>query len=131
MRGVGDYRDWAESATVLRSYQLLIVVSRDLVLPVVCRGELGFPEGRYVYTGSARRGMGVRNRRHLIPGRPRRWHIDYLLAEPDVRVMAVERCREEECALNKRTRATPVNPGFGASDCRSGCGSHLKYLGAS
>ena len=108
MRGVGDYRDWAESATVLRSYQLLIVVSGDLGLPVVCRGEPGFPKGRYVYTGSARRGLEVRIQRHLIPGKPRRWHIDYLLAEPDVRVMAVERCREEECALNQRTGGRPL-----------------------
>jgi Uri superfamily endonuclease len=131
MRGVGDHRDWAESATKLRSYQLLIVVSRDLVLPVGRLGEFGFPKGRYVYTGSARRGMEARIRRHLIPGKRRHWHIDYLLAEPDVRVTAVERHREEECALNQRGPGAPIIPGFGASDCRSGCGSHLKYLGAS
>jgi len=131
MPRVSDYRDHLESATGLRSYQLLIAVSRDLVLPVGRLGELGFPKGRYVYTGSARRGMDARIQRHLIPGKPRHWHIDYLLAGPDVRVTAVERHSDDECVLNQRTPGVPIIPGFGASDCRSGCGSHLKYLGAS
>jgi Uri superfamily endonuclease len=59
-----------------------------------------------------------------------RWHIDYLLAAEGVELFCVGRSTRGECALNRGTwwRAYMV-PGFGASDCRKACGSHLRYLG--
>ena len=111
------------------SYQLHIDVER----PVRCRvgrlGEFDFPAGRYVYTGSARRGLEARIARHLRQDKTLRWHIDYLLAAPGVRVRSVTRSSRPECHWNQATRGRLVARGFGASDCRAGCDAHLKWQG--
>lgn len=91
-------------------------------------GEFEFPAGRYCYTGSALRNLEARIRRHLSPVKKMHWHIDYLLAAPGVSVCAVRRFREGECTVNRRTAGDIPVPGFGASDCRAGCGSHLKRV---
>lgn len=114
---------------VPRTYQLLIEVTE---LVRVCVGRLGtydFPVGRYVYTGSALRNFEARVNRHLSMAKRMHWHIDYLLAAPGVRVLEVLRFGEAECFVNQRTEGETPVAGFGASDCRVGCGSHLKWLG--
>jgi Uri superfamily endonuclease len=112
------------------SYQLAIELERPLVLKVGRLGEFLFPAGRYVYTGSARRQMEARIARHLRRDKPLRWHIDWLLASGDAQVVSVRRSGIGECLLNQRVGGIVPAPGFGASDCRNGCGSHLRYLGA-
>lgn len=92
-------------------------------------GTFDFPAGRYVYTGSAKRYFQARIHRHLRQEKTLRWHIDYLLTAPGVTVTSVQSSSADECGLNQSTGGTVVVPGFGASDCRRGCGSHLKYLG--
>jgi len=94
-------------------------------------GEFDFPAGDYVYTGSARRNLEARVARHLRREKRLRWHIDYLLAAPGVTVSEVRRSDVAECALNQATVGRAPVPGFGASDCRQGCGSHLKFVGQS
>ena len=111
------------------SYRLEIRVGRPLRLRVGRLGVFRFPAGRYLYTGSARRNLEARIARHLRPAKRLRWHIDYLLCSPGVRVLHVRRFREAECAVNRRARGVLPAPGFGAGDCRAGCGAHLKYLG--
>lgn len=111
------------------SYQLLIDVPHPIAVTVGRLGRFSFPAGRYVYTGSARRNLDARIARHLRKHKALRWHIDYLLAAPGVRVLSVRHSRREECALNRATAGSIPVPGFGASDCRAGCGSHLKRLG--
>ena len=111
------------------SYQLVIEVRRDLELEVGALGRCHFPAGTYVYTGSARRHLEARIKRHLRRDKPLRWHVDYLLAAPDVRIVEVQRSQLPECRLNARTEGEIPVPGFGASDCRKGCGSHLKRCG--
>lgn len=112
------------------SYQLII----ELAQPVCCRiGRLGVVDlaaGHYCYTGSARRAFEARINRHLRQEKTLRWHIDHLLAAPGVSVVKVLRSRRDECDLNQSRRGTVPVPGFGASDCRAGCGAHLKLLGA-
>jgi Uri superfamily endonuclease len=49
------------------SYQLLIEVPRPVRCTVGRLGKIGFPAGRYVYTGSAKRALEVRIARHLRP----------------------------------------------------------------
>jgi Uri superfamily endonuclease len=117
------------SRTPPTSYQLLIELPRALRLQVGRLGRFDFPPGRYVYTGSARRNLEARIARHLRRDKTLRWHIDYLLAAPGVAVVAVRRSTVAECELNRRTGGRVVAPGFGASDCRAGCGSHLRYFG--
>ena len=112
-----------------RTYQLHIHLSKAVHLQVGRLGEFAFPAGEYVYTGSAKRAFEARIARHLRREKTLRWHIDYLLAAPGVTVTAVLRSDADECALNRATPGDIPVPGFGASDCRQGCGSHLKCLG--
>lgn len=109
------------------TYQLLLEVERPLTVAVGRLGTFAFPAGRYVYTGSARRNFEARIARHLAVDKKLHWHIDYLLAAPGVRVVDVKRSTRPECALNRAIGGEVVVPGFGASDCRAGCGSHLKH----
>jgi Uri superfamily endonuclease len=110
------------------TYQLHIEVERALRLRVGRLGTFPVPAGRYVYTGSARRGLEARVARHLRTRKRRHWHIDHLLAADGVRVVAVGISARTECAANLAVRGTTPVPGFGASDCRAGCGAHLKRL---
>lgn len=110
------------------SYQLKIAVDRPLHLRIGRLGRFLFPAGRYVYTGSAKRNPEARIARHLRQEKTLRWHIDWLLSAPGVGVVSVRRSGERECTLNQRVAGSIVVPGFGASDCRNACGSHLRYL---
>jgi Uri superfamily endonuclease len=107
---------------------LLIEVAEPVRVTVGRLGEFEFPAGLYGYTGSALRNLEARVRRHLSPVKKMRWHIDYLLAAPGVRICEVRRFGEAECVINRQTVGEVPVPGFGASDCRAGCGSHLKRL---
>jgi Uri superfamily endonuclease len=112
-----------------RTYQLLI----EVATPVrVCVGRLGtfdFPAGLYSYTGSALRNFEARVERHRSASKKMHWHIDYLLAAPGVKVREVRRHGDAECVVNQRIFGEIPVRGFGASDCRAGCCSHLKRLG--
>ncbi|AHK79344.1 hypothetical protein M911_09520 [Ectothiorhodospira haloalkaliphila] len=111
------------------TYQLYIHLRRP------CRIQAGrlpthrLPAGWYIYTGSARQHLDARIERHLRRQKTRRWHIDWLLTRADARVVHVTLHHEAECALNARMGGDSLIPGFGASDCRAGCISHLRYLG--
>ena len=111
------------------SYQLVIEV------PAMCRVQVGrlgtfeLPAGEYVYTGSARRNFEARIARHARATKKLRWHIDYLLAAPGVRIVKIVRSRRDECRLNQSVKGTVPVTGFGASDCTARCGAHLKYRG--
>lgn len=111
------------------SYRLLIVVERTVRTRIGRLGTFDFPAGRYVYTGSAKRQLEARIARHRRREKALRWHVDYLLAAPGVRVARVLRSSRPECELNGAVRGRVVVPGFGASDCRAKCGAHLKFLG--
>jgi len=111
------------------SYQLLIEVKRPVRCTVGRLGVFDFPAGRYTYTGSARRGLEARISRHLRSGKAMHWHVDFLLAARGVRITGVIRSRRDECRLNQASPGSVLVAGFGASDCKAGCGAHLKYLG--
>ncbi|MGL6112238.1 MAG: GIY-YIG nuclease family protein [Rubrivivax sp.] len=111
------------------SYQLRFELTQPLRCVIGRLGEFEFPAGRYQYTGSARRGFEARIARHLRSQKALRWHIDYLIGAPGVRITRVIRSARDECELNQASSGVVVARGFGASDCRSGCGAHLKYLG--
>jgi Uri superfamily endonuclease len=101
-------------------------------------GKLGqalFPAGIYVYTGSAMGGLEPRLKRHLRSKKKLRWHIDYPLHAREAKIREIfiyPSSPDEECRRNRRIaalrRAEIILPKFGASDCSSGCASHLIYL---
>jgi Uri superfamily endonuclease len=118
------------------AYLLYIQVKRPIRLEVGAMGMIAFPAGQYVYVGSAHSGIEARTARHRRLAEQKsgklHWHIDYLLTNKHVQWVREEAYEDKnECALSKQIAAkkgvtVPV-PGFGASDCRSGCISHL-YL---
>lgn len=112
------------------TYQLHILVAKDVVVAVGKLGSCRFPAGEYIYTGSAKKNIAARIARHLSPAKTKRWHIDYLLAAPEVEIIGVAWSAEAECSVNRKTLGEIIISRFGATDCRGGCGSHLKFLGA-
>jgi len=120
---------WPEAGV----YQLRIRLSADARIWVGRLGLFHFPQGLYVYTGRASRGLGSRVMRYILPSGTLQWHIDYLLACKHSwleSLLLASRDPNKECAVNQRTGRSGrcVVPGFGASDCRQGCGGHLWYL---
>lgn len=114
----------------LITYQLIISIEHRIETTIGRLGRYALPAGRYVYTGSAKKNLEARIARHLRQEKSLRWHIDWLLATDGVKVVEVRRFCETECLCNQAVGGVIVVPGFGASDCRNGCGSHLRYLGA-
>jgi Uri superfamily endonuclease len=110
------------------TYQLFIAVNQTVHITVGKLGLFEFPAGSYVYTGSARKNIDARIARHLRSDKKLRWHIDYLLACRFTTITKVIRSAEPECVVNQRVAGVVVVKGFGASDCRHRCGSHLKLL---
>jgi len=120
-------------------YTLLLFLPKQVTLTIGKLGKQRFPLGYYTYTGSAL-GKGAsslkhRIARHLRKEKRRFWHIDYLLADENVSVEAVivaETNENMECKTNQHIKtimgAKVQVKGFGASDCRKNCKSHLLYF---
>lgn len=113
------------------SYCLCLRVAEAISIRVGSLGLLFFHPGRYIYVGSALRGLERRIERHMELNLGLRsktfWHIDYLLTEPCVVIEAIyirlsDRRIECEVADSISKVGLPV-AGFGCSDCR--CRSHL------
>ena len=113
----------------MRSYQLRFILKQTLVIEIGKLGRFKFPAGEYVYTGSAKRNIDARISRHLSKRKKLRWHIDYLLAASHAKIIRVDVFDIEECVVNKDAEGQILVLRFGATDCKNGCGSHLKYCG--
>lgn len=131
MSGVNE-ADWPPEPG---AYVLLL----DITLPQAFHaGRLGLvtlTAGRYAYVGSARGPGGLRARlaRHVRRERRLHWHIDHLTQRVAVAQVYWRAAREPlECRwageLLRLPDATVPAPGFGSSDCRAGCRSHLIRL---
>jgi len=112
-------------------YQLILRLPKKSRIRVGKLRTFDFPSGYYVYTGSAKRGLSARIRRHLSGLKKKFWHIDYLLAKSEiVEIRVFRRHNLTECELARRTAsregAELVVSAFGASDCR--CQSHLVFF---
>ncbi|MFQ5823475.1 MAG: DUF123 domain-containing protein [bacterium] len=118
------------------AYQILIDLTSEALIKIGALGNIYFPAGCYVYTGSALHGLSARVARHLRAEKSLHWHIDYLLTYEFSRIIQIHLFPSQlrlECQLNqtmrKKLSAQPFAPGFGASDCTNGCISHISYLG--
>jgi len=127
------------TCTTTGIYVLLLFVSEEITLTIGKLGINNFTRGYYSYTGSAfgNGATSLKNRimRHLSKEKRKFWHIDYLLADERVSVEAVivaETDKKVECETNQYIKKTigakvPIM-GFGSSDCRKNCRSHLLYF---
>ncbi len=123
------------------TYTVIILLSKEIRIKIGQLGVKKFPKGYYTYTGSAlgTGGSSLKRRvsRHLRKtGKKKYWHIDFLLAHRDATVTAVvaaQTDRKMECELNcyitEKGAARILVPGFGSSDCKGNCESHLLYFG--
>ena len=114
-------------------YILKMRVENKKEIEIGALGNKTFSPGHYFYTGTAQRNLGARIKRHYSTDKNFHWHIDYFLAEAELKKDFVfELPGTGECFLAKtlidRGGSTPVS-GFGASDCS--CGSHLIYFSLS
>jgi Uri superfamily endonuclease len=114
-------------------YQLWLRVSATWRGRVGRLGRVELPAGLYVYTGRAQRGLVARVTRHVVGSARRHWHIDYVLAGRSVaieRVVLAATDPAAECTANQHVAGAIAWAGFGASDCRAGCGAHLVRVSA-
>jgi Uri superfamily endonuclease len=98
-------------------------------------GEIEFRPGTYFYTGSAMGGLRARLLRHLSNRKKLQWHIDYFLNDEHAsvkKILLYPAVPGQECRQNQKIKALrgalTVRLKFGASDCRSGCPSHLIFF---
>lgn len=119
------------------AYQLLIRIEETVSIEIGALGQFDFPAGFYLYTGSALKNLSQRVGRHRRHDKKQHWHIDYLLANKNARIVELKLFPSEikiECELNQKAldlpgAYVPVR-GFGSSDCRQ-CPAHLIGLGKS
>lgn len=133
------------------SYALALFLPASRRVQIGRLGKFVFSAGVYVYLGSAGGSGGLRARlgRHLRgAGRPH-WHIDNLRkaarvsgycflestdegAHASDNAAASDLPTKMECRWSLALAAMPGTstpaPGFGATDCRSGCPAHLFRL---
>ncbi len=126
-------------------YQLLVRLDSPLPEIPAGRNRAGrrpLPPGYYVYSGSGGNSLEGRVSRHIrTTGVKPRWHIDRLLSYPNAPLVAAFRFPlpfwpgVDEHLLHAAAADLPgasePDPGFGSSDCRDGCRSHLVQLPAS
>ena len=113
------------------TYCLCIENHKHQAIQVGALGEIDFPEGRYIYVGSALNSLIPRLERHQFTStgihHVTHWHIDYLLRESDVdlaSIYIIESDEHLECCIACKVaeHGEPVQR-FGCSDCK--CASHL------
>ncbi len=107
----------------------LILRADAKTIRVGALGGITLPEGYLIYVGSALGPGGlIRVQRHLTTSQDRRkphWHIDYLLQDRGISLIASVSAATSsrlECSLAEAIGGDFI-PRFGCSDCR--CRSHL------
>lgn len=122
------------------AYLLILEIKQAAIIQIKSLGSVSFAPGEWVYVGSAM-GNGstsLENRllRHFRDDKKIYWHIDYLLNTKAVitRALGIESKKHIECllaqALSDHDDFLPGPRGFGSSDCRRGCSTHIyQYQG--
>ena len=121
-------------------YSLVLFVHCKTVLSVGALGSQIFPKGYYVYTGSAFNTGGLKARiKHHINKKNLEsrnfWHVDFFLTHNHsevIGVVAMQTAKKMECKINcyikEEEAARVLVPGFGSSDCKKKCTSHLLFF---
>lgn len=122
-------------------YALFLSVTSPFVLSIGRLGQFEIPSGLFSYQGSAQGPGGINGRlgRHLLGNKLPHWHIDYLREKSDVEgcIYILHRRLDFrypklECTWSQALQGLPGAsvpvPGFGASDCKSGCLAHLVHV---
>jgi len=120
------------------TYILVMKLKKNLKVKIGSLGLIDFLRGYYCYVGSAVGStVNLENRigRHKNLNREKkgrcRWHVDYLLVDPNVSIVQtviIENEKRMECEISRMLEksANFSARGFGCSDCK--CRSHLHYF---
>ncbi len=111
-------------------YILKILVGEKINVNIGALGRVDFSRGFYAYVGSAQKDLLKRLKRHFEGSGKKFWHIDYLLAVKDVKLLGAyykeaDKCEECLTAQKLGMHGLPVK-NFGCSDCE--CSSHLFWF---
>ena len=115
------------------TYAVALRLAAGAQIQVGALGSRRFPQGFYLYVGSAwgPGGLRARLRRHLAGSGIQHWHIDYLREHAHPVALWLAPNARVECAwaswLAEQDFVEIIVPRFGASDCT--CPAHLYYLG--
>jgi Uri superfamily endonuclease len=109
-------------------YALVLRVAGKTTIAVGRLGSLEFVPGVYVYVGSALNSLPGRIARHFRQTKRVHWHIDYLISEPNLKLLSFAvrpTSRKIECTMSRAIQRSAVTSmdRFGSSDCN--CDSHL------
>ncbi len=111
-------------------YAIHLKIFEKKLLQIGKLGTYEFPEGTYIYIGSAKRNIRARIARHIKKVKPLRWHFDYLRPHGEITKFETFDNKLDECTrckqLKEMYQAKEIVKGFGSSDCR--CQSHLLYI---
>ncbi len=118
------------------TYLLFLLIQQDISLTIGALGSKLFQLGNYIYVGSALGSGGLEKRiaRHLKQEKKIFWHIDYLLRNKFVKILAYGEMLSDhkiECNVVNQIigifheKSLIINY-FGSSDCN--CKSHLLYF---
>jgi|TARA_B100001964_G_scaffold165519_1_gene181783 Uri superfamily endonuclease len=110
------------------SYQLYLSIKKEIMIQIGKLGKFKFPKGDYVYTGSAKKNIDQRIKRHESKNKKLHWHIDFLLNDKNTEIKKVVKSNIPECKLNQKTKGNILINKFGSSDCKNKCKSHLKFI---
>lgn len=117
----------------------MFIIPQEIRIKIGSLGTVRFETGIYAYIGSAL-GVGIaslkgRIKRHISKRKRIFWHIDYLLMHEEVQIIEVIYARTNlkmECEISGILESSPLVTTpierFGASDCESGCRSHLCHI---
>jgi len=122
------------------NYTLIIFLRAPTCIQMSKKSQAKLDKGYYAYTGSAlgHGAVSLRRRvaRHFKKTKRKHWHIDHLLANETASITAVVAApstHNKECEITnliKNIDGTTIPIiGFGASDCKHDCKSHLIQLG--
>ena len=72
----------------MQSYQLHIHLNKNIEIEIGKLGKFTFPMGNYVYTGSAKKNIDERIKRHKSNSSDKKlyWHVDYLLNDKNAKI---------------------------------------------
>ncbi|MBL6665082.1 MAG: DUF123 domain-containing protein [Rickettsiales bacterium] len=75
------------------SYQLHINIKNNIEIGIGKLGKFIFPRGHYIYTGSTKKNIDERIKKHQSnsPNKKLHWHIDYLLNDRNAKITEVHK----------------------------------------
>ncbi len=116
------------------AYLLVMRLDRDVRMRIGKLGAFNFPQGYYVYVGSAMKNLKQRVARHFSDKKKMHWHIDYFLDNASIERAFIypskRRLESKIASLFEREvdkgEAAIIVKKFGATDSNNK--SHLFYF---